>query len=79
MTAPSSAPVAPARARKPKLYLCSEIAKRIAARRGACNIVSVWRVIKRLKLEPVELGNLKFYSVAQADFIENHMRRANRN
>ena len=56
-----------------------DIAARIAAERGACNYSSVYRVIRRLKLQPyARNGAFKFYSEGQIPRIADALRSPNK-
>ena len=56
----------------------NDIAARIAAERGACNYSSVYRAIRRLKLQPyARNGAFKFYSEGQIPQIAAGLRAPN--
>ncbi|HEX8312321.1 MAG TPA: hypothetical protein VF614_13455 [Chthoniobacteraceae bacterium] len=62
-----------------KLLTHNEIAIRIAAVRGSCHYISVYRTVQRLKIQPVTMvGPIKLYSEAQADQVAAALRKPNR-
>jgi len=60
-------------------YSCLAMARAIAATRGHCNRVSVWRAIQRLQLEPVIINEqgYKFYSAEQLSQVREQLRTPN--
>lgn len=63
------------------LLTTTDIADRIAATRGQCNAVTVWRAIRRLKIEPAQTAGrqqIKLYTEADAVRIGDELRAPNK-
>ena len=50
------------------------------ARRNGHSVTAIWKAVRRFKLKPIlRAGPLKCYSIEQADYLRNNMRKTKSN